>query len=240
MLDKLAAIEAKYSQIEARLGVPETYDDPALVAKLNQEQTELQPLVETFRAYQQTRAEKEEAEALLSDPEMKELAQEELRRAQEELERLEHELQLLLLPKDPNDQKNVIVEIRAGVGGEEAALFAHSLYRMYSMYAESHRWKTEVDSVNETELGGIKEISFTIEGAGAYSRLKYESGVHRVQRVPETESGGASTPPPPRWPSCRRWRRRTCSSIPRISRCRCSAPPGRGDSMSTRPPPQSG
>ncbi len=190
MLDKLAAIEAKYSQIEARLGVPETYDDPALVAKLNQEQTELQPLVETFRAYQQTRAEKEEAEALLSDPEMKELAQEELRRAQEELERLEHELQLLLLPKDPNDQKNVIVEIRAGVGGEEAALFAHSLYRMYSMYAESHRWKTEVDSVNETELGGIKEISFTIEGAGAYSRLKYESGVHRVQRVPETESGG--------------------------------------------------
>ena len=127
---------------------------------------------------------------LLSDPEMKELAQEELRRAQEELERLEHELQLLLLPKDPNDQKNVIVEIRAGVGGEEAALFAHSLYRMYSMYAESHRWKTEVDSVNETELGGIKEISFTIEGAGAYSRLKYESGVHRVQRVPETESGG--------------------------------------------------
>ena len=190
MLDKLAAIEAKYSQIEARLGVPETYDDPALVAKLNQEQTELQPLVETFRAYQRTRAEKEEAEALLSDPEMKELAQEELRRAQEELERLEHELQLLLLPKDPNDQKNVIVEIRAGVGGEEAALFAHSLYRMYSMYAESHRWKTEVDSVNETELGGIKEISFTIEGAGAYSRLKYESGVHRVQRVPETESGG--------------------------------------------------
>ena len=167
MLDKLAAIEAKYSQIEARLGVPETYDDPALVAKLNQEQTELQPLVETFRAYQQTRAEKEEAEVLLSDPEMKELAQEELRRAQEELERLEHELQLLLLPKDPNDQKNVIVEIRAGVGGEEAALFAHSLYRMYSMYAESHRWKTEVDSVNETELGGIKEISFTIEGAGA-------------------------------------------------------------------------
>ena len=190
MLDKLAAIEAKYSQIEARLGVPETYDDPTLVAKLNQEQTELQPLVETFRAYQQTRAEKEEAEVLLSDPEMKELAQEELRRAQEELERLEHELQLLLLPKDPNDQKNVIVEIRAGVGGEEAALFAHSLYRMYSMYAESHRWKTEVDSVNETELGGIKEISFTIEGAGAYSRLKYESGVHRVQRVPETESGG--------------------------------------------------
>ena len=157
MLDKLAAIEAKYSQIEARLGVPETYDDPALVAKLNQEQTELQPLVETFRAYQQTRAEKEEAEALLSDPEMKELAQEELRRAQEELERLEHELQLLLLPKDPNDQKNVIVEIRAGVGGEEAALFAHSLCRMYSMYADARGWRFEAANVSETELGGVRE-----------------------------------------------------------------------------------
>ena len=121
---------------------------------------------------------------------MKELAQEELLQSKAELERLEGQLQLLLLPKDPNDNKNVIVEIRAGVGGEEAALFAHSLYRMYSMYAERSRWKTEVDSLSETELGGIKEISFTIEGEGAWSRLKFESGVHRVQRVPETESGG--------------------------------------------------
>ena len=126
----------------------------------------------------------------MSDPELKELAQEEYQRTLEELPRLERELQILLLPKDPNDGKNVIVEIRAGVGGEEAALFAHSLYRMYSMYAESKRWHTAVDSANETELGGVKEIVFTVEGDGAWSRFKFESGVHRVQRVPETESGG--------------------------------------------------
>lgn len=190
MQDKLAAIEAKYSQIEARLSASETYEDPALVAKLNKEQTELQPLVETYRTYLRTQQSHREAESLLSDPEMKELAQEEWRQSKEELERLEHQLKTLLLPKDPNDDKNVIVEIRAGVGGEEAALFAHSLYRMYSMFAEANHWKTEVDSVSETELGGVKEISFTIEGDGAYSRLKFESGVHRVQRVPETESGG--------------------------------------------------
>lgn len=190
MQDKLAAIEAKYSQIEARLSASETYEDPALVAKLNKEQTELQPLVETYRTYLRTQQSHREAESLLSDPEMKELAQEEWRQFKEELERLEHQLKILLLPKDPNDDKNVIVEIRAGVGGEEAALFAHSLYRMYSMFAEANHWKTEVDSVSETELGGVKEISFTIEGDGAYSRLKFESGVHRVQRVPETESGG--------------------------------------------------
>ena len=190
MQDKLAAIEAKYSQIEARLSASETYEDPALVAKLNKEQTELQPLVETYRTYLRTQQSHWEAESLLSDPEMKELAQEEWRQSKEDLERLEHQLKILLLPKDPNDDKNVIVEIRAGVGGEEAALFAHSLYRMYSMFAEANHWKTEVDSISETELGGVKEISFTIEGDGAYSRLKFESGVHRVQRVPETESGG--------------------------------------------------
>ena len=190
MLEKLAAIEAKYSQIEARLGVTETYGDPALVAKLNKEQTELQPLVETYRTYQRTLEARDQALELMSDPEMKELAQEEYQQALDELPRLERELQILLLPKDPNDGKNVIVEIRAGVGGEEAALFAHSLHRMYSMYAESNRWSTEINSVSETELGGIKELSFTIEGAGAWSRLKFESGVHRVQRVPETESGG--------------------------------------------------
>ena len=128
MQDKLAAIEAKYSQIEARLSASETYEDPALVAKLNKEQTELQPLVETYRTYLRTQQSHREAESLLSDPEMKELAQEEWRQSKEELERLEHQLKILLLPKDPNDDKNVIVEIRAGVGGEEAALFAHSLY----------------------------------------------------------------------------------------------------------------
>ena len=190
MLDKLNAIEAKYSQIEARLAAPETYEDPALVAKLNKEQSELQTLVETFRTYRATLEQRDQAQELMSDPEMRELAQEEYQQALEQIPQLERELQILLLPKDPNDHKNVIVEIRAGVGGEEAALFAHSLYRMYSMYAESRRWKTEVDSVSETELGGIKEISFTIEGEGAFSRLKFESGVHRVQRVPETESGG--------------------------------------------------
>ena len=183
-------MEARYSQIEARLAAPETYDDPAAVARLNKEQNELSPVVETYRSYLDARERRVQAEELLSDPEMKELAHEELLQSKAELERLEGQLQLLLLPKDPNDNKNVIVEIRAGVGGEEAALFAHSLYRMYSMYAERSRWKTEVDSLSETELGGIKEISFTIEGEGAWSRLKFESGVHRVQRVPETESGG--------------------------------------------------
>ena len=190
MLTKLAQIEAKYSQIEARLNAPETYDDPALVTKLNQDQNELQLLVETYRAYLAVRVQSEQAEELLSDPEMKLLAQEELLAAKVEMERLERELQILLLPKDPNDGKNVIVEIRSGVGGEEAALFAHSLHRMYSMYAEKQGWRTEVNSLSETELGGVKEIYFTIKGANAFSRLKYESGVHRVQRVPETESGG--------------------------------------------------
>lgn len=190
MLDKLNAVEAKYSQIEARLAAPETYDDPAQVARLNREQTQLAPIVEAYRAYRQAQQAKEDALELLGDPEMKELAQEELQQAKEDLARLEQELRILLLPRDPNDEKNVIVEIRAGVGGEEAALFAHSLYRMYSMFAEASGWKTELNSLSETELGGIKEISFTIEGAGAYSRLKFESGVHRVQRVPETESGG--------------------------------------------------
>ena len=190
MLDKLNAVELKYTQIQAQLAAPETYNDPALAAKLNREQNQLQPVVDTYRAYRAAEQAKQDALSLLNDPEMKELAQEELKQAKEDLERLEQELRLLLLPRDPNDEKNVIVEIRAGVGGEEAALFAQSLYRMYSMYAERCRWKTEINSASETELGGIKEISFTIEGEGAYSRLKFESGVHRVQRVPETESGG--------------------------------------------------
>ena len=190
MLEKLNAIEAKYSQIEARLGASETYNDPELVAKLNKEQSELQPLVDVFRTYRRTLEAKAQAEEMMSDPELKELAQEELHAALEELPRLERELQILLLPRDPNDGKNVIVEIRAGVGGEEAALFAHSLFRMYSMYAESRGWRAEVDSSSETELGGVKEIVFTVEGDGAWSRFKFESGVHRVQRVPETESGG--------------------------------------------------
>ena len=190
MMEKLRSLDLHYADVEARLGAPETYDDPALVAKLNKEQRELEPVVTAYRAYQRRRQDLADAEALMGDPDMKELAQEEFHQAREDIARLEEEIKVLLLPRDPNDDKNVIVEIRAGVGGEEAALFAHSLFRMYSMYADARRWKVEVDSVNETELGGIKEICFTIEGDGAYSRLKFESGVHRVQRVPETESGG--------------------------------------------------
>ena len=190
MLDKLKSLELHYQDLEARLNAPETYGDPALVAKLNKEQKELSPVVEAYRLYIRRQGDLADAQALMSDPDMKELAQEEYAQAKEDIERLEHEIKILLLPCDPNDSKNVIVEIRAGVGGEEAALFANSLYRMYCMYAESRRWQVEVDSVSETELGGVKEICFTIQGDGAYSRLKFESGVHRVQRVPETESGG--------------------------------------------------
>ena len=190
MLDKLKEIERKYSILEERLQQPEVYADPALFRSLNKEQKDLAPLVETYRQYRQRQSDREEAQALLSDPDLKELAREELERAEEDIARLEEELRVLLLPRDPNDDKNVIVEIRGGAGGEEAALFAHSLYRMYSMYADARGWTTEIANLNETELGGIKEISFLIEGSGAFSRLKFESGVHRVQRVPETESGG--------------------------------------------------
>ena len=190
MMEKLRALDLHYADVEARLSAPETYEDPALVARLNKEQRELEPVVMAYRAYQRRRQDLEDAEALMGDPDMKELAQEEYQQAREELARLEEEIKVLLLPRDPNDDKSVIVEIRAGVGGEEAALFAHSLFRMYSMYADARRWHVEVDSVNETELGGVKEICFTIEGDGAWSRLKFESGVNRVQRVPETESGG--------------------------------------------------
>ena len=190
MMEKLRALDLHYADVEAHLSAPETYEDPALVARLNKEQRELEPVVMAYRAYQRRRQDLEDAEALMGDPDMTELAQEEYQQAREELARLEEEIKVLLLPRDPNDDKNVIVEIRAGVGGEEAALFAHSLFRMYSMYADARRWRVEVDSVNETELGGVKEICFTIEGDGAWSRLKFESGVHRVQRVPETESGG--------------------------------------------------
>ena len=188
--EKLRALENQYAELEARLAAPETYPDPARVAQLNREQRELEPVVTAYRAYERRKRDLADAEALLSDPDMKELAQEEYTEAKADVARLEEEIRVLLLPRDPNDGKNVIVEIRAGVGGEEAALFANSLYRMYAMYAEARRWNVEVTSLSDTELGGIKEICFTIDGEGAYSRLKFESGVHRVQRVPETESGG--------------------------------------------------
>ena len=192
MTDRLKNIELRYAQIEARLAANETYADPELVSRLNREQRELEPLATAYRSLLKAKQGMEDAQALLSeaDPELKELAREEIQQAREEIEQLEQRIRILLLPRDPNDGKNVIVEIRAGVGGEESALFAHSLVRMYTMYAESRGWSVEINSVNETELGGVKEISFTVVGEGAWSRLKYESGVDRVQRVPETESGG--------------------------------------------------
>ncbi len=190
MYEKLKQIARHYEELTARLSQPETYEDMAVCTKLQKEQTQLRPLVETFHAYEACLQALQEAKELLADPEFRELAQEELEENKARKETLEQELKILLLPRDPNDERNVILEIRAGVGGEESALFAGNLYRMYSMYAASKGWKTEIASLNETELGGIKEISVVIEGDGAYSRLKFESGVHRVQRVPETEAGG--------------------------------------------------
>ena len=190
MLDKLKDLDLRYEDLESQLGDPRVYGDAEKLRRVNRELKELLPVVETYRAYQAADSRRREAEELLHDPEMKEMAQDELAEAKEELEQLKEKLTILLLPRDPNDSRNVILEIRGGVGGEESALFAHSLLRMYTMYAESHGWKLEIASINETELGGVKDCSAVIEGDGAWSRLKFESGVHRVQRVPETESGG--------------------------------------------------
>ncbi|MCC8181615.1 MAG: peptide chain release factor 1 [Clostridiales bacterium] len=192
MQDKLEQLDQHYSALQARLSAPETYSDAGEVARLNRELAEIEEVVQTYRQRQAAQAAIAAAQELLGepDPELRELAREELREGKERLDALNRQLQLLLLPKDPNDDKPVIVEIRAGVGGEEAALFAHSLYRMYAMYADRKGWQLQVVSANETELGGIRELIFTIETPGAYSRMKFESGVHRVQRVPETESGG--------------------------------------------------
>ncbi len=190
MLDKLKDLDLRYEDLESQLGDPRVYGDAETLRQVNRELKELLPVVETYRAYQAADSRRREAEELLHDQEMKEMAQDELAEAKEELEQLKEKLTILLLPRDPNDSRNVILEIRGGVGGEESALFAHSLLRMYTMYAESHGWKLEIASINETELGGVKDCSAVIEGDGAWSRLKFESGVHRVQRVPETESGG--------------------------------------------------
>ena len=190
MLDKLKDLDLRYEDLESQLGDPRVYGDAEKLRQVNRELKELLPVVETYRAYQAADSRRREAEELLHDPEMKEMAQDELAEAKEELEQLKEKLTILLLPRDPNDSRNVILEIRGGVGGEESALFAHSLLRMYTMYAESRGWKLEIASINETELGGVKDCSAVIEGDGAWSRLKFESGFHRVQRVPETESGG--------------------------------------------------
>ena len=190
MLKKLKAVEDRFEELCVRSEQPDFYSDPRKAAALLREKTDLEPIVEAYRKYNTACRDLEEAQELMSDPEMRELAQDTFRQAKEEKERLFETLQILLLPKDPNDEKDVIMEIRGGVGGEESALFAHSLFRMYSMYASSRGWKIELMNYSETELGGVKEADFIVSGKGAYSRLKYESGVHRVQRVPETESGG--------------------------------------------------
>mgnify|MGYP003301829530 CR=1 FL=1 len=190
MLDKLRAVENRFEELCFKSEQPDFYNDPKKAAKLLREKNDLEPIIEAFRAYKNAEQEMIDAEELMSDPEMKELCQETFAAAKAAKEELFEKLQILLLPKDPNDEKSVIVEIRGGVGGEESALFAHSLFRMYSMYAAKRGWSIELLNYNETELGGVKEADFIVNGHGAYSRLKFESGVHRVQRVPETESGG--------------------------------------------------
>lgn len=194
MLEKLEAIEERFTAVNEQLCDPTVLADQTRYTALMREAKRLTPIVEKFRAYQTLRVQNEEARALLeardTDKELREMAQEEFDETSAGLEDLKKELKILLLPRDPNDDKNVILEIRAGAGGEEAALFAATLYRMYTMYAEMKGFRTEILNANETELGGFKEVTLTVEGEGAYSRLKFESGVHRVQRVPETESQG--------------------------------------------------
>ena len=190
MLDKLKAVADRYEAIISQLEDPAIYADSGKLAKLTREQKELTPLMEAYEAYRRAIDDMATAQEMLSDPELRELGQEEFHLAKAAVERMEEEIRILLLPKDPNDSRNVIMEIRGGVGGEEAMLFAADLLRMYTMYVESKGWKLEIVSVQETELGGVKEASILIEGEGAWSRLKYESGGHRVQRVPVTESSG--------------------------------------------------
>ena len=194
MFEKLALMEQKYEEISAKLSEPDIVSDNKLYTQLMKEFKNMTPIIEKYREYTKAQAAFDEAKELLDggglDKDFKDMAQAEFDESREKMETYTQDLKVLLLPKDPNDDKSVIIEIRGGAGGEEASLFANSLYRMYTMYAETMGWKQEVLSANPTELGGFKEISFSIEGDGAYSRLKYESGVHRVQRVPETESQG--------------------------------------------------
>jgi peptide chain release factor 1 len=193
LLDKLDSIEERYEQLSVKMSDPEVISQQDMWRKLVKEHSDLEPIVTKYREYKEVVRQKNDVLAMIKetgDAELKELAQQELDELKESEDKLEEELKRLLLPKDPKDERNVIMEIRAGAGGEEAALFAANLFRMYSLYAESRGWKIEVMDSNYTDLGGIKEIVFAVEGKGAYSRLKYESGVHRVQRVPVTEAGG--------------------------------------------------
>ena len=193
MFDRLEDLVRHFEELQAELSRPEVTGDPVRFRKLMKEQNDLAPIVDAYRAYKKEQDNVNGTLELLeaeSDPELRELAKEELAESRRALEELEERLKILLLPKDPNDDKNVFVEIRAGVGGEEAALFAAELYRMYVRFAERNRWKSELISVNESEIGGVKEVVFMLTGSSVYSKMKYESGTHRVQRVPETESGG--------------------------------------------------
>lgn len=193
MFDKLGVLEEKFEDLNMRVSDPEIISDQSTWQKLMKEVSDLEPIVSKYREYKQTKEDIEAAKEILetsSDEEFRELAKMELSEKEAEMENIQSELKILMLPKDPNDDKNVIVEIRGGVGGDEAALFAGVLFRMYSMYASARRWKVELLSSNETGIGGYKEVVFMINGKGAYSRLKFESGVHRVQRVPDTESSG--------------------------------------------------
>ena len=193
MFDRLDDILIHYEEVMQELNEPNVTENQTRFRKLMKEQADLAPIVEAYKEYKQAKQDIEDSLALLeeeNDEEMRELAKEELSDAKKRVEELEQELKILLLPKDPNDEKNIILEIRAGAGGDEAALFAAELYRMYVNYAESQRWKVEIISLNESGIGGFKEVQAMVTGKGAYSKLKYESGVHRVQRVPETESGG--------------------------------------------------
>ena len=194
MFENLSVFENRYEELNLKLYDPTIAADREQYAALMKEHKEITPIVEHYRALKKAEADAAGAQQLLDDPdsdkELRQMAAEELNAAREDAARIAEELKILLLPRDPNDERSVIVEIRGGAGGEEAALFAYNLYRMYTMYAEKRGWKTEIVNLNETELGGFKEVSFTIDGDGAYSRLKFESGVHRVQRVPETETQG--------------------------------------------------
>ena len=193
MFDKLDDLLRRFEELLNELSEPGVTDNPQRFKKLMKEQSDLSPIVEAYKEYKKCKQDIEDAEMMLGDekdPDMREMLKEELSNAKKRVEELEHELKILLLPKDPNDDKDVVVEIRAGAGGDEAALFAAELYRMYAHYIEQRRWKIDVVNADETGIGGMKEIEFMVSGQGAYSILKYESGVHRVQRVPETESGG--------------------------------------------------
>ena len=190
MFDKLEAVEKRYEELTKMISDPEVISNNSEWQKLMKEHSSIEDVVFKFREYKEAKKQMEEAKEMMEDKELKDLAEIEYYENKEKLPKIEEELKVLLIPKDPNDDKNIICEIRGGAGGEEAALFAGTLFRMYSMYAERNRWKIDVLNENETELGGYKEISFMITGKGAYSRLKFESGVHRVQRVPDTESSG--------------------------------------------------